>query len=145
MAQLKDYASVARAPFLLLPPTLVASGAAAAAIEHSARSTRYQVTAHIPVRFCEERQGSPQGVVGGGLHRDQRAVRFERGGAGVGSKPTAHARPITSLWDTHGTLALNLVQHAPTIPIKAAVPNVRDSGWLPCCRVLGVVDVCCCK
>ena len=31
MARLKDYASVARAPFLLLPPTLVASGAAAAA------------------------------------------------------------------------------------------------------------------
>jgi len=31
MAQVKDFASVARAPFLLLPPTLVASGAAAAA------------------------------------------------------------------------------------------------------------------
>ena len=31
MAQLKDFAGVARAPFLLLPPTLVASGAAAAA------------------------------------------------------------------------------------------------------------------
>ncbi len=31
MAQFKDFASVARAPFLLLPPTLVASGAAAAA------------------------------------------------------------------------------------------------------------------
>jgi 1,4-dihydroxy-2-naphthoate octaprenyltransferase len=31
MAQIKDYAGVARAPFLLLPPTLVASGAASAA------------------------------------------------------------------------------------------------------------------
>jgi 1,4-dihydroxy-2-naphthoate octaprenyltransferase len=31
MAELKDFAGVARAPFLLLPPTLVASGAAAAA------------------------------------------------------------------------------------------------------------------
>ncbi len=31
MAEIKDFASVARAPFLLLPPTLVASGAAAAA------------------------------------------------------------------------------------------------------------------
>jgi 1,4-dihydroxy-2-naphthoate octaprenyltransferase len=31
MAGIKEYASVARAPFLLLPPTLVASGAAAAA------------------------------------------------------------------------------------------------------------------
>lgn len=31
MAQIKDFAGVARAPFLLLPPTLVASGAAAAA------------------------------------------------------------------------------------------------------------------
>lgn len=31
MAEIRDFASVARAPFLLLPPTLVASGAAAAA------------------------------------------------------------------------------------------------------------------
>jgi 1,4-dihydroxy-2-naphthoate octaprenyltransferase len=31
MAQIKDFAGVARAPFLLLPPTLVASGAAASA------------------------------------------------------------------------------------------------------------------
>ena len=31
MAGIKEYASVARAPFLLLPPTLVAAGAAAAA------------------------------------------------------------------------------------------------------------------
>ncbi len=31
MAQIKDFAGVARAPFLLLPPTLVASGAAAGA------------------------------------------------------------------------------------------------------------------
>jgi 1,4-dihydroxy-2-naphthoate octaprenyltransferase len=35
MAQLKDFAGVARAPFLLLPPTLVASGAAAAAWDGS--------------------------------------------------------------------------------------------------------------
>ena len=32
-AGLKEYASVARAPFLLLPPTLVAAGAAASAWE----------------------------------------------------------------------------------------------------------------
>ena len=31
MAGMKEYAGVARAPFLLLPPTLVAAGAAAAA------------------------------------------------------------------------------------------------------------------
>ncbi len=31
MARIKDYAGVARAPFLLLPPTLIASGAASAA------------------------------------------------------------------------------------------------------------------
>ena len=29
MAGIRDYASVARAPFLVLPPTLIASGAAA--------------------------------------------------------------------------------------------------------------------
>ena len=35
MPGLRDYASVARAPFLLLPPTLVASGAAASAWDGS--------------------------------------------------------------------------------------------------------------
>ncbi len=52
---------------------------------------------------------------------------------------------LKPLWDTHGTLAPNIAQQAPTTPIKAAVPKAPVLGWLPCCRVLSVIDACCCN
>jgi 1,4-dihydroxy-2-naphthoate octaprenyltransferase len=60
MARLKDFAGVARAPFLLLPPTLVASGAAAAAWSgdfswpHTAMATVGLVALHMAVNILNE-------------------------------------------------------------------------------------------
>jgi len=60
MAQLKDYASVARAPFLLLPPTLVASGAAAAAWDghfswlHTTMALIGLIVLHMAVNILNE-------------------------------------------------------------------------------------------
>lgn len=60
MAQLKDFAGVARAPFLLLPPTLVASGAAAAAWDgsfswtHTIMAVIGLVVLHMAVNILNE-------------------------------------------------------------------------------------------
>jgi len=60
MAQLKDFAGVARAPFLLLPPTLVASGAAAAAWDggfswiHTIMALVGLVVLHMAVNILNE-------------------------------------------------------------------------------------------
>jgi len=60
MAGLKDFAGVARAPFLLLPPTLVASGAAAAAWDgsfswlHTAMALVGLVALHMAVNILNE-------------------------------------------------------------------------------------------
>ena len=60
MAKLKAYAGVARAPFLLLPPTLVASGAAAAAWDgafswpHTLLATVGLVALHMAVNILNE-------------------------------------------------------------------------------------------
>ena len=44
-------------------------------------------------------------------------------------------------WDTHGTLALNIAQLAPTISNESAAPKTSVLGWLPCCRVLVMVGL----
>jgi len=60
MADLKDFASVARAPFLLLPPTLVASGAAASAWDgsfswlHTLLALLGMVALHMAVNILNE-------------------------------------------------------------------------------------------
>jgi 1,4-dihydroxy-2-naphthoate octaprenyltransferase len=60
MAQLKDFAGVARAPFLLLPPTLVASGGAAAAWDgsfswlHTIMAVIGLVVLHMAVNILNE-------------------------------------------------------------------------------------------
>lgn len=60
MAQLKHFAGVARAPFLLLPPTLVASGAAAAAWDgsfswtHTIMAVIGLVVLHMAVNILNE-------------------------------------------------------------------------------------------
>ena len=60
MAQIKDFAGVARAPFLFLPPTLVASGAAAAAWEghfsrlHTTLALVGLVVLHMAVNILNE-------------------------------------------------------------------------------------------
>ncbi len=60
MAKLKDFAGVARAPFLLLPPTLVASGAAAAAWDgnfswiHTIMALVGLVVLHMAVNILNE-------------------------------------------------------------------------------------------
>jgi len=60
MPGIKDYAGVARAPFLLLPPTLIASGAAAAAWDgafswlHSAMALIGLVALHMAVNILNE-------------------------------------------------------------------------------------------
>ena len=60
MAQIKDFAGVARAPFLLLPPTLVASGAAAAAWDgrfswlHTLMALVGLVVLHMAVNILNE-------------------------------------------------------------------------------------------
>lgn len=60
MAEFKDFAGVARAPFLLLPPTLVASGAAAAAWDdgfvwsHTLMALIGLVALHMAVNILNE-------------------------------------------------------------------------------------------
>jgi 1,4-dihydroxy-2-naphthoate octaprenyltransferase len=60
MAQIKDFAGVARAPFLLLPPTLVASGAAAASWDgrfswlHTMMALIGLVALHMAVNILNE-------------------------------------------------------------------------------------------
>jgi len=60
MAEIKDFAGVARAPFLLLPPTLVASGAAAAAWDghfswlHTIMAAVGLVALHMAVNILNE-------------------------------------------------------------------------------------------
>ena len=68
MAQLKDFAGVARAPFLLLPPTLVASGAAAAAWDgsfswsHTIMALIGLVALHMAVNILNEWSDMRSGI-----------------------------------------------------------------------------------
>ena len=68
MAQLKDFAGVARAPFLLLPPTLVASGAAAAAWDgsfswtHTVMALVGLVALHMAVNILNEWSDMRSGI-----------------------------------------------------------------------------------
>jgi len=68
MAQLKDFAGVARAPFLLLPPTLVASGAAAAAWDgsfswtHTVMALIGLVALHMAVNILNEWSDMRSGI-----------------------------------------------------------------------------------
>ena len=68
MAQLKDFAGVARAPFLLLPPTLVASGAAAAAWDgsfswlHTVMAVVGLVALHMAVNILNEWSDMRSGI-----------------------------------------------------------------------------------
>jgi 1,4-dihydroxy-2-naphthoate octaprenyltransferase len=68
MAQIKDFAGVARAPFLLLPPTLVASGAAAAAWDgrfswlHTLMALVGLVVLHMAVNILNEWSDMRSGI-----------------------------------------------------------------------------------
>jgi 1,4-dihydroxy-2-naphthoate polyprenyltransferase len=68
MAQIEDFAGVARAPFLLLPPTLVASGAAAAAWDghfswlHTMMALVGLVVLHMAVNILNEWSDMRSGI-----------------------------------------------------------------------------------
>jgi 1,4-dihydroxy-2-naphthoate octaprenyltransferase len=95
MSALKAYAAVARAPFLLLPPTLVASGAAAAAWDGSFSWSRTVlalvglVSLHMAVNIFNEWSDMRSGI-------DLATERTPFSG-GSGTLPAGGMRPRTAL------------------------------------------------
>jgi 1,4-dihydroxy-2-naphthoate octaprenyltransferase len=95
MSALKAYAAVARAPFLLLPPTLVASGAAAAALDGSFSWSRTVlalvglVSLHMAVNIFNEWSDMRSGI-------DLATERTPFSG-GSGTLPAGGMRPRTAL------------------------------------------------
>lgn len=95
MAQLSDFAGVARAPFLLLPPTLVASGAAAAAWDdglvwsHTVMALIGLVALHMAVNILNEWSDMRTGI-------DLETERTPFSG-GSGTLPAGGMTPRTAL------------------------------------------------
>jgi len=95
MSGLKAYASVARGPFLLLPPTLVASGAAAAAWDGSFSWLRTVlalvglVSLHMAVNIINEWSDMRTGI---DLHTERTPFS-----GGSGTLPAGGMRPRTAL------------------------------------------------
>jgi len=95
MAAIKDFAGVARAPFLLLPPTLVASGAAASAWDgsfswpHTAMALVGLVALHMAVNVLNEWSDMRTGI-------DLETERTPFSG-GSGTLPAGGMRSSTAL------------------------------------------------
>jgi 1,4-dihydroxy-2-naphthoate octaprenyltransferase len=107
MPGLEDYASVARAPFLLLPPTLVASGAAASAWDgsfswtHTAMALIGLVALHMAVNILNEWSDMRTGI-------DLNTERTPFSG-GSGTLPAGGMRSRTALTFGLACAAIGLV------------------------------------
>jgi len=119
MAGIKDYASVARAPFLLLPPTLVASGAAAAAWDNGFSWSRTLlamvglVALHMAVDILNEWSDMRTGI---DLHTERTPFS-----GGSGTLPAGRMSPRTALIYGLTCAAIGLV---------IGLWFLREVGWV---------------